>query len=255
MSITIACNFFREPNTLPGFFECYSRWADDILMMSCPPSGAPPDEESIEIVKKWGGKLIHGNIDAGYGVVRTRLIQEAETDWVLISDSDERVHANLPVFECHGTGKYPEDSEENVKLSVGILEPAFSQVDMIRSLVKQAGPDIFAIRFVRRHWFNWALSRPCQNWVQHPDWQLRMMKREPFIGYASDVPMHEKARNFKTGRDPEFISGNTTHGPFYDHMHMAAKRMEPAQRAEDIKIFDAIHSGTQAQTWKELYGG
>lgn len=254
MTITVACNFYREPNTLPGFLECYSKWADDILMMSCPPSGAPPDEESLEIVKKWGVKLIHGNIDKGYGVIRSRLIQEAGTEWVLISDCDERIPAQLPVYECNGTGKYPEDSEENVKLSVGTLEPAFSQIDLIRSMMKDAKDDVFALRFVRRHWFNWATTRPCQDWTKENDWQLRVMRRRPFIGYAADVAMHEKAKDARTGEDPKYDTGDTKYGPFFDHYHMAAKRMEPMQRAEDVCIFNAIHAGTTEQAWKEMYG-
>jgi hypothetical protein len=66
--------------------------------------------------------------------------------------------------------------------------------------------------------------------------------------------MHEKARNFTTGEDPKYDTGDTKYGPFFDHYHMAAKRMEVAQREEDKKIFDAIHSGQTEKAWKEMYG-
>lgn len=237
-SIGLAVNFYREPNTLPGLLELSSRFFDDMLFISAPPSGAKPDDESIEILKKWGAKILYSNIDDGFGTLRSLCIHKSSTEWVMIMDCDERFFPNLPVLECHGTGRYPED--HNPDLSVGIAEPSYNQGQLLRDVIKNETKNADAIRTVRRHWMDWGMHRPCQDWNAYPDWQLRIMRNRPYIGYRTDKKMHEAALDTRTNKDPIYATANERRGPFHDHFHVPAKLMEPDQRQEDIRIYDAL---------------
>lgn len=237
-SIGVAVNFYREPNTLPGFLECASRFFDDMLFISAPPAGAPPDDESIAIIEKWGARIIHSTIENGFGVLRTECLHRSSTEWVMICDCDERIFATLPIFAVHGSGRYPEDPVPN--LSVGISNPAFSQWNRVREIVEHECREADAVRLSRRHWMDWGMHRPCQDWNVHPDWQLRFLRNRPYIGYDSKVRMHEQCIDSRTGMTPIYATGDTTRGPFFDHFHVPAKGMEPEQRKEDIAIYDRL---------------
>lgn len=238
-SLGLAVNFYREPNTLHGLLECASRFFDDLLFVSAPPSGAAPDEESISIIEKWGARIIHTNIDAGFGVVRSICLHESSTEWVMITDCDERFFPTIPVFAIHGTGQYPQDPIPN--LSVGIRNPAFAQGDRLRKMIENECLQADAVRLSRRHWMDWKMSRPCEDWTKRFDWQLRVLRNRSYIGYDPSILMHERCVDSRTGRDPTYATGDTDTGPFIDHFHVPAKMMEPEQRAEDIRIYDALH--------------
>lgn len=235
---------------LPGWLECASRFFDEIVCVSSPPSAAPPDEESIEICRKWGARVVFDKIDDGFGALRTRCLHALTTEWGVISDCDERIFPVLPVYDLHGTGRYPDQPDP--QLSVGIAEPAFNQGDLFRSMVASAA-NVDAIRFIRRHWMNMAMSRPAQRWDDFPDWQLRCLRRRDYIGYSSDVKMHERCRDFRTDTDPSFITSEPKYGVFVDHFHVPAKLMEPTQRGEDVEIYNALDQNKVEETWKRLY--
>lgn len=250
-SLGLAANIYQEPNMLPGLLENASRMFDDIYLIFAGPSAGPRDDEGIAIAEKWGARIGHGTIDDGFGALRTRLIQESTTEWVLISDADERVFSTLPILECVGTESYPEVA--NPKLSVGVLEPAFSQRDRLREMLEGADESVDAIRFVRRHWFDFGMHRPTQNWYLKEDWQLRLMRRRPWIGYDPNIRMHERALDSRTGGDPNYITADPKYGPWYDHFHMPAKAMEPEQRRFDISVYDALSVDGHEAKLKEIY--
>lgn len=237
-SLGLAVNFYREPNTLPGLLENASRFFDDMLFISAPPSGAAPDDESIAIIEKWGARIIHSSIDDGFGVIRTKCIHESSTEWVMITDCDERIFPWLPVYALHGAGRYPDDL--NPALSVGIAESSFNQKARLREMLEHECRSADSIRLSRRHWMNWSMTQPCQRWDDYPDWQLRLMRNRPYIGYQSMTKMHERAIDTRTGVDPIYATGDTIRGPFFDHFHVPAKAMEPEQRAEDIRTYDSL---------------
>ncbi len=249
-SIGLAFNFYREPNALPGMLENAMRFFDDILAISAPPKGAPPDDETIDIVKKFGIRLIHTNIDEGFGVVRSMCLHSCPTEWVLIGDADERFFNTLPVFAVSGSGRYPEDLVPD--LHVGILQAAFAQGERLRNIVKHECKEADAVRMCRRHWMDWGMHRPCQNWYEHNDWQLRFLRNRPYIGFKPEPKMHEHCVDFRTGKAPIYATGNTQSGPFIDHFHCPAKAMEPEQRREDIAIYDALHKGVTEDMWVKL---
>lgn len=244
-SIGIVCNFYQEPNMLPGWLECASRFFDEIVCVSAPPSSAPPDEESVEICRKWGAKVVFDKIDDGFGALRTRCLHALSTEWGMIADCDERFFPTLPVYELHGTGRYPD--QQDPQLSVGIAEPAFNQGDFLRRMVATA-KNVDGVRFIRRHWMNMAMSRPAQRWDDHRDYQLRFLRNCGYIGYSSDVRMHERCRDFRTNEDPSFVTAEPKYGPFVDHFHVAAKLMEPEQRQRDIAIYNLLDSGGDVNT-------
>lgn len=235
---------------LPGFLESASRFFDHILMVSCPPSAAPPDEESIEICKRWGVDLRHLTIDDGFGVVRSKCLHMCPTEWVMLADADERFLPVVPVWELNGSGRYPQDASPNI--SVGIKEPAFPQGDYLRTMVKNA-KDAHAIRFIRRHWMDFSYARPAQRWDDHPDHQLRFLRNREYIGFNPNIRMHEQCRDFRTNEDPKFDSAENPYGPYVEHLHVPAKLMEPAQRKRDIQIYDALSVDGHQEKLNELY--
>lgn len=241
-SIGVAVNFYREPNTLPGFLENASRFFDDMLFVSAPPAGAPPDDESIAILERWGAKIVFSTIENGFGAVRTECLHRSSTEWVMIMDCDERIFPMLPILACHGIGRYPEDPIP--ALSVGIAQTAFSQRDRIRDMVEHECKNADAIRLSRRHWMDWGMHRPCQDWSVHPDWQLRFLRNRSYLGYDFKTRMHERCVDSRTGTDPIYATGDAVRGPFFDHFHVPAKAMEPDQRKEDIATYDRLHQST-----------
>lgn len=252
MNNSVGCvvNFYREANMLPGFFETHCRFFDEVIAIHAPPSAAPTDDESIAICEKWGVRVIHATIDDGFGALRTKCLHSLSTEWGMIMDADERFFRTIPVYDLHGSGRYPDDSMPN--LSVGILESAFNQGDMLRSILRGAA-NVDSVRFIRRHWMNFAMTIPAQRWDEHPDWQLRFLRNRPYIGYTSNVRMHERCLNFNTGEDPSYVTAEPKYGPFFDHFHVPAKAMERDQRAEDIKIYDALSVDGHQQKLREIY--
>lgn len=252
-SLGLAANIYRDSNMLPGLLENATRMFDDVYIIFAGPSAAPRDDEGIAIAEKWGVRIGHGTIDAGFGALRTRLIHESTTEFVLISDADERVFPTLPVLECVGTESYPETPHP--KLSVGILQPAFSQKDHLREMVNDAKEDVNAIRFVRRHWFDFGMHRPTQNWYMPSkvDWQLRCLRNREYIGYDPNIRMHERAVDTRTNSDPHYVTADSKYGPFYDHFHLPAKAMEVDQRRDDIAVYDALSVDNYQEKLNELF--
>jgi hypothetical protein len=145
---------------------------------------------------------------------------------------------------------------EKPNLSVGILEPAFSQKDHLRKMLSEVDESINAVRFVRRHWFDFGMHKPTQNWYMPSkvDWQLRLLRNREYIGYDPNIRMHERAVDTRTGADPSFVSAEPKYGPWFDHFHMPAKAMEKEQRARDIQIYDALSVDGHQQKLREIYG-
>lgn len=237
---------------LPGLLENASRMFDDIYIIFSGPSSGPKDDEGIAIAERWGVRIGHGTIDEGFGKLRTRLLHESTTEFVLISDADERVFPTLPILDCVGTESFPEVANPN--LSVGVLESAFNQRDRLRNMIETAPDSAMAIRFVRRHWFDFGMHRPTQNWYDPSkvDWQLRCLRNREFIGYDPNIRMHERCVDTRTGGDPEFLTANSKYGPWYDHFHLPAKAMEKSQREQDIRVYDALSVDNYREKMKEV---
>lgn len=251
MTLGLACNFHREPYALPGFLAmATSGFFDDVVMLSSPPGDVEPDEESIELVKKSGVRLRHTTIDAGYGVIRTRLIRESKADWVMIMDCDERIFSHAPLLRCEGHEKYPETKEPN--LSVHIDQPSFDQGALLKELINSAGGKD-AIRLSRRHWFDapGGFAKPCQNWQQIPDWQLRLVRNNPHVFYDPLRKMHEHLKHTANYEEPAWSTGDQYRGPFYDHFHCHYKPMDADKNIEDMETYRKLDEGLTKGMWLE----
>lgn len=246
-TIGVAINLYNEVNALPGFLESATQWADDIKVIHAGPNGRASTDGTMEILEKWGIKPIMSRIDDGFGVVRTQCIRESRTDWVVILDADERIYPLVPIISCEGNEAYPNTLNPNLK--VIRQEPEmFNQLSLLKTLIDH---DCMAVRATRRHWFDYTWKRPCQNWCQIPDWQLRIVRNSERVGYLSEKKMHEQCMDSQTGDCPKFATERQgdPRGIFIDHYHCFWKAQEPDQRREDIDIYNALDSNSTALMW------
>lgn len=240
-SIGVAATFRDECNALPGFLEMATAFFDDVLLVDCSPDANPSTDGSLDIIRKWG--LPHPpcwDLNAGFGAVRTQLLKTSRTDWTVIMDIDERMHVTFPVLSCDGDESYPD--VENPKLRVSVADSSYNHRDWLLLKIKEAErTGAKGVRFCRRHWFDTTYRRPTQNWMKNRDWQLRCMKSRDSVGYKSDVKMHETAWDYARNDGPVYVEDDLMRGPFFDHLHCHFKPMEPEQRREDIRVYDALH--------------
>lgn len=239
-SIGVAAIFRDECNAMPGFLESAARFFDDVFLVSASPGATPSTDGTLDIIRKWGlPDPPRWDINEGFGAIRSRLLQEAQCDWTVIMDIDERMHLTLPVLSCEGTDAYP--AVEKPNLSVADMGALYNQRELLAGKIKTAeNTGIRAVRFRRRHWFDYSFKRPTQNFSAIPDWQMRCMKTRAQIGYTTEPKMHEQAWDSLEKRNPRYIEENERMGPFLDHYHCFTKRMEPEQRAEDIRVYDSL---------------
>lgn len=254
-SIGMACNFYREPHALPGLLECAQHFFDDMVFVSTPPAGAEPDHESIAIIEKFGARLRFDTIDKGFGAIRTRLIGETKTDWTIISDADERWFLEEPLLKCHGSEHYPEHKNPRLHTTThGTVRP---KELLMRLIDKAENEGCGAVRMSRRHWMgkpgDW--SQPCQNWDhERQDWQLRAIKNSPFYFFNPEVKIHERLLDSRTWGEPKWISGDTEHGPFFQHFHVWYKGMDGEQNKEDAAIYEMLDKGVVGKMWLGEHG-
>lgn len=248
MTIGMACNFYREPNAIHGLIEESSKFFDDMVFISAPPEGAKPDDETISILEKWDCRIVHTKINDGFGAARNLCVKSSKADWVMVLDADERFFHTTPIFIPHGTESFPGTKNPDVKATIEV--PAFNQGEYLRQLIRERTTNEFgAIKMMRRHWFDFTMKRPTQNWKLIPDWQFRLINRHSTSGFDTKVKMHERCIDLASDSEPMHTSGNEFHGPFFDHFWCVFKPMEPEQRKEDIEIYDMLHSGVSKDMW------
>lgn len=240
-SIGVAATFRDECNALPGFLESASHFFDNIFLADCSPGGVDRSTDgSLDIIRKWGlPDPPLWNLNDGFGVVRSRLMNESPTDWTVVLDIDERMLVTSNVLHCEGTEGFPQ--VEHPKLTVTEIPDLYNHLELLKKKIEQAENEgIRTVRFRRRHWFDTTYLNPTQNWLLIPDFQLRCMKSRAGVGYTSQR-MHERAWDSIKLRDPEYIEEDCQRGPFIDHFHCWFKRMEVEQRKTDIAAYDALH--------------
>ena len=236
-SIGLSFNAYAEPNALPGMLEVASRFYDELVMISAPPEGRSNDE-TIAIAEKWGVRVVHSTIDKGFGYVRTQCIRESTCEWVVIQDADERIFWNAWQLSCEGTESWNPDTCPEPKLTI-TNHGGYDQGILLRNAIEN--PEVDGIRFVRRHWFDFSMKRPTQNFMTISDWQLRCVRNRPYISYARG--MHESIVDSRTGQCPTHstMQPDNLSGLFFDHFHLFFKAMEPEQRREDIDTYNRLH--------------
>lgn len=264
-TITAACNLYSECNALPGWLEMASSMFDDILIIHAGPGGKRSTDGTCEILEKWRVRTIYDAIDGGFGKIRTRLIRECRTDYVAILDADERFLRLAPMLECSGQPTpdevvnavlqsydnrdptAPPSNWENLKnlgLDLRVREVGiYDQGQFLRDILEHQRPDVVCT--IRRHWHDFTLRKPTQDWTKIPDYQWRIIRCDDKIGYDPDKRMHESLGGF----DPAKVYyPHGQMGPMLEHFHFAMKRLEVAQRKEDLKIYDALHGNGEMPT-------
>jgi hypothetical protein len=234
-SIACAINFFNDAAALRGALESAAPFFDNIFTINSGPGGAYSTDGSIELCEQFGATVVFDDIQRGFGAIRSRLIHDCGCSWAFILDADERFHPKLPVMHCEGTERYPEVQEPN--LSTFKRSEVLDQA--LRRLIEN--PDLMAIRTSRRHWLDFTMRRACQNWLHVPDWQLRIVRNHPEIGYQRDRVMHEVLRDYRTGADPVHWSTDDPYeGLYHDHYHCFYRRTQPGKKEANERNYQRL---------------
>lgn len=265
-TIGLVANVYNEANALPGWLETHTPFFDHVAVMHAGPQGAKSNDGTIEILEKWNIPVNYCAIDDGYGVVRNATFRLSPCDWVMLLDADERFYPVHRVLRV--SGEATPDSEvnevlqsydfkdlamplpnwENLKrlgsgLRVDVCE-TYNQGARLRELIEC---ELDAVVTCRRHWHDFTFRKPTQNWLTHPDWQMRCVRNDPSVAFDPTTRMHEQLRGAH-----RVFHADMERGPFFDHFHFTFKRMEQAQRAHDVAVYNAINDGKTPPTYEEF---
>lgn len=258
MSITLGlvANVYNEVNALPGWLETHLPHFDDVRVYHAGPQRRLSNDGTMEILEKWRVPVLFGEIDVGFGVVRTEAIHSSPCDYVMLLDADERFYAVHRYMECVGEATPQSEVDwilqsydfhgvnlpnwENVaklgaNLRVRFGNP-YNQMKNLREILEMTRPD--AVCTVRRHWHDLTFKRPTQDWYASPDWQMRLVRNSQDIYFDPSTRMHERLVGASN-----VVRADLKDGPFFEHFHFTFKQMEQEQRRHDIAIYDAIHEG------------
>lgn len=234
-SIAACINFYNDAHALRGALESAAPFFDNIFTVNSGPGGRYSTDGSIELVESFGATVVYDDIQRGFGHVRSRLIHDCGCTWAFILDADERFHPKMPVMHCEGVDAYPQVPEPN--LSTFKRADVHDQGAILRSLMER--PGIKAIRTSRRHWFDFTLNRPTQNWLRIPDYQLRIVRNLPEVGYQTDRVMHERLLDHSTGNDPVSMDS----GLYHDHYHCYFRKTFPGTKEHNEANYSRLERG------------
>lgn len=240
-SLALACNVYQDAAALRGLLELGASYFDNIFIVHSGPGGAYSTDGTIELVEKSGATIVFDDIQRGYGAIRTRCLHECGCSWAMIMDADERFYPQTRVLDCEGEDSNYRPGDPPPSLRTIVTDKVIDQGGHIRNLMKI--PDIMAIRATRRHWLDFTMKRPTQNWLKNRDHQLRILRNVPEIGYSTDIVMHERLVNAKTGKDPAFAPQDDYGGPFYDHFHMAFRTAYPGTKERNEANYARLSRG------------
>lgn len=237
MSIAACYNVARDAKALRGALEAAQGYFDNIYVLLTPIGGVlSPDDETPDLLREFGIEPKMGDIQQGYGVIRTRLIHECGCEWAFIMDADERFRPTQEVLKCHGDEKYPEQQRPNLRVekSTTLIYPG----QTLKELIKREQTN--AVMAVRRHWFDFSHKHPAQNWHKHPDWQLRIVRNRGEIGYDTSVRMHERLIDTRTGSVPEHAVEENL---FFDHYHLFFRLAYPGHKETNEVNYSRLERG------------
>jgi glycosyltransferase involved in cell wall biosynthesis len=268
VSLGVVANVFNEIHALPGWLESVSQWADDIQIMHAGPGGMDSTDGTIELLEKWRIPIHRGNMNDGFGIVRTAAVRASKCEWTMLLDADERFQPVAKVMTCSGESTPRDEVSEilqeydcrdhtamhsnfenlhklGAKLTVGFGE-VYDQHGWLRGII-DSHHNWDAVITIRRHWHDFTFKRPTQNWHTDPDFQVRLVRNRPDIYWDPNVRMHETLVGGGNRYQP-----NHTHGPFYEHHHFAFKAMNALNRAFNVACYDAMHWGHAMPVWSEF---
>lgn len=236
-SIALSINVYQDAAALRGLLESGSRYFDNIFVIHSGPGGARSTDGTIELLESFGIKPVFDDIQKGFGAIRTRLIHDCGCDWAMIMDADERFYPQIQVMTCEGTDRYPQVQEP--KLIVTKHPQIIDQGAHIKNQIKNA--NLMAIRATRRHWFDFSMTKPCENWSIVWDHQLRIVRNSPHISYSK--AMHEALLDNRTNKTPYYLEQDPVGGPFYDHQHLFFRRTQPGHKEHNEQNYSRLERG------------
>jgi hypothetical protein len=236
-SIALAINVYNDAKALRGLLESGSRYFDNIFILHTGPGGARSTDGTIELCEDFGIKPVFDDINKGFGSIRTRLIHDCGCDWAMIMDADERFFPQIQVMTCEGTERYPDQPDP--KLKVTKKADLIDQGAHVKNQINR--PELMAIRATRRHWFDFSMTKPSENWMTVLDHQLRIVRNTPHIYYT--LTMHERLIDDRTGNTPRFLEQDPIGGPFYDHFHLWFRRTQPGHKEKNEANYARLSRG------------
>lgn len=239
MSATIALgiNFHNDSQAMRGLLEQAVSYFDNIYALDASPSGKFSTDGSVELLNSFGVKPVLDDINKGFGYIRTKLIHDCGCDWVMIMDCDERFYPTINVMTCEGTDRYPAQPEPN--LIVTKHPDIINQGAHLKNQIQN--PELMAIRATRRHWFDFTMTKPAENWMRVLDHQLRIVRNHAQIHYTLNV--HERLVDDRTGNTPRFLEQDPLGGIFYDHFHLQFRKSQPGHKEHNEAQYQRLERG------------
>lgn len=240
MSSIAACfNVYNDAAALRGALEVCQSYFDNIYVIHSGPGGAVSTDGTMELLEEFGIKPVMEDIQHGFGIIRSQLIHGCGCDWAFIMDADERFFPMLPIIRAHGTDRYPNPPLPDLRVTVEaqLIYPG----KYLREMIENSSID--AIKTIRRHWFGFDMRRPAENWEHIKDWQMRIVRNAPHIGYERGVRMHERLRDLRGNVEPRHLTGDTIGGPFHDHFHLHFRKARPGHKETNEQNYQRLERG------------
>jgi hypothetical protein len=241
VSLALSCNVYNDASALRGLLELGSSYFDNIFIIHSGPGGAYSNDGTIELCQSFGIQPIFADMNAGFGAIRTRLIHECGCEWAMIMDADERFFPQLPTMLCEGIDRYPAQPEPTLRVTK--KQDIINQGAHVKNQIKN--PELMALRFTRRHWFDFTMTRPTENWIRVWDHQLRCVRNVKEIHYT--LAMHEALVDDRTGKTPKFLEQDPIGGPFYEHFHMFYRRTQPGHKEHNEQQYSRLSRGEKME--------
>lgn len=238
MSIAASVNVYNDAIALRGLLETASQYFDELFVVHSGPSGSYSTDGTIELCEQFKVKLVFDDIDKGFGIIRSRLIHEHGCEWAMILDADERFHPIMPNLICEGDAMWdignPLVRPDLTVKEENVIIQGYALKEMIQN------ESLMAIRTIRRHWLDFTHKNPTQNWNLIPDYQLRIVRNVPEINYISEIKMHERLLDSRTGQDPVHNVGNEF---FHDHYHPFFRNNFPGTKQFNEQNYQRLERG------------
>lgn len=242
MSIAASINVYNDVIAMRGLLETASQYFDEIFVVHSSPGGVYSNDGTIELCEQFGVKIVFDDIDKGFGVIRSRLIHEHGCEWAMILDADERFHPTMPQLTCEGSATWDLGNPlVRPDLTVTPTQNMNVQGYALKNIIEN-NPSIMSVRTIRRHWMDFTHKNPTQNWSLIPDYQLRIVRNVPEIEYVSNVKMHERLLDTRTGHDPLHFVGDELL-IFHDHYHPFFRNSFPGKKQFNELNYQRLEKG------------
>jgi len=162
-------------------------------------------------------------------------------------DADERFHPTMPQLNCEGDATWDLGNPlVRPNLTVTNTPNVNIQGYALKELIA-SNDSLMAVRTIRRHWLDFTHKNPTQNWNLIPDYQLRTVRNVPEINYQSDVKMHERIIDGRTGNEPLHINDDSLL-IFHDHYHPFFRNNYPGTKQFNEQNYQRLEKGEKMIT-------